>query len=205
LLTELGKLGAPIVPVTLNHVLKGKADISEAIYEHSSGTKIIPSSLSIKELTKFNTKKLPEIARRLKKDYDFVIFDSAAGFGEEVKRRMLLGTFVLSAGYYDAYYTKAQKVRQLIKRDFIEAFNQVDVILSPTSPTVPFKFGEKSDDPVQMYLSDIFTVPVNLAGLPAISIPVKGRADKLPVGFQLIGKHWHDSDLFGLGKYYERQ
>ncbi|MCK9187123.1 MAG: Asp-tRNA(Asn)/Glu-tRNA(Gln) amidotransferase subunit GatA [Candidatus Colwellbacteria bacterium] len=137
--------------------------------------------------------------------FDIYMKTRGAGFGEEVKRRMLLGTFVLSAGYYDAYYAKAQKVRQLIKRDFIEAFNQVDVILSPTSPTVPFKFGEKSDDPVQMYLSDIFTVPVNLAGLPAISIPVKGRVDKLPIGFQLIGKHWHDSDLFSLGKYYEGQ
>jgi aspartyl-tRNA(Asn)/glutamyl-tRNA(Gln) amidotransferase subunit A len=126
------------------------------------------------------------------------------GFGEEVKRRILMGTFILSAGYYDAYYAKAQKVRQLIRKDFIEAFKQVDVILSPTSPTVPFKFGEKADDPVQMYLSDIFTVPVNLAGLPAISIPAKGRDGKLPVGFQFIGKHWHDNDLFQLGKFYER-
>ncbi|MFA5053143.1 MAG: Asp-tRNA(Asn)/Glu-tRNA(Gln) amidotransferase subunit GatA [Parcubacteria group bacterium] len=126
------------------------------------------------------------------------------GFGDEVKRRILLGTFVLSSGYYDAYYAKAQKVRQLIKEDFVSSFSEVDVILSPTSPTLPFKLGEKTDDPIQMYLSDIFTLPVNLAGLPVISVPVRGRENKLPVGFQLIGKHWHDSDLFELGKFYER-
>ena len=125
------------------------------------------------------------------------------GFGDEVKRRIILGTFVLSAGYYDAYYTKAQKVRRLIQDDFIRAFREVDVIMSPVSPTLPFKFGEKTNDPIQMYLSDIFTMPVNLAGLPAISIPVKNRKNKLPVGFQLIGKHWHDSDLFEIGKFYE--
>ncbi len=125
------------------------------------------------------------------------------GFGAEVKRRALLGAFVLSAGYYDAYYTKAQKVRQLIRQDFTNAFNEVDVILAPASPTLPFKIGEKSDDPVAMYMSDIFTVPVNLAGIPAMTIPVKGREGKLPVGFQLMGKHWHDTDLFQLGKCYE--
>ena len=135
---------------------------------------------------------------------DIYLSTRGEGFGEEVKRRILMGTFVLSAGYYDAYYAKAQKVRQLIRKDFIDAFNDVDVILAPTSPTVPFKFGEKTDDPMTMYLSDIFTVPVNLAGIPAISIPVRGRGDKLPVGFQLIGKHWRDNDLFELGKYYER-
>jgi len=127
------------------------------------------------------------------------------GFGEEVKRRISLGTFVLSAGYYDAYYAKAQKVRQLIQDDFTKAFAEVDVLLSPVSPTVPFKLGEKANDPIKMYLSDILTIPVNLAGLPAISIPTKGREGKLPVGFQLIGKRWHDSDLFGLGKFYERE
>jgi aspartyl-tRNA(Asn)/glutamyl-tRNA(Gln) amidotransferase subunit A len=135
---------------------------------------------------------------------DIYLSTRGEGFGEEVKRRILMGTFVLSAGYYDAYYAKAQKVRQLIRKDFIDAFNDVDVILAPTSPTVPFKFGEKTDDPMTMYLSDIFTVPVNLAGIPAISIPVRGRGDKLPVGFQLMGKHWRDNDLFELGKYYER-
>ena len=127
-----------------------------------------------------------------------------AGFGDEVKRRILMGTFVLSAGHYDAYYAKAQKVRQLIKEDFTKAFAEADVILSPVSPTVPFKIGEKTDDPIQMYLSDIFTIPVNLAGLPAISMPVKNREGKLPVGLQLIGQRFHDSDLFALGKFYEQ-
>lgn len=135
---------------------------------------------------------------------DIYLSTRGNGFGEEVSRRILMGTFVLSSGYYDAYYAKAQKVRQLIRTDFDNVFNEVDMILAPTSPTLPFKFGEKTEDPVAMYLSDIFTVPVNLSGLPAISIPVRGREGKLPVGFQLIGKRWHDSDLFEMGKYYER-
>lgn len=132
-------------------------------------------------------------------------------FGEEAKRRILLGTFVLSAGYYDAYYAKAQKVRSLIAQDFDEAFNPptggVDVILSPTTPTLAFKLNEKTEDPLKMYLSDIFTIPANLAGLPAISIPVKrygvGSGD-LPVGFQLIGKRFHERDILGVGRLYER-
>ena len=128
------------------------------------------------------------------------------GFGPEVKRRIILGTFVLSSGYYDAYYAKAQKVRNLIKEDFDKAFdssaNGVDVILTPVSPTTAFKIGEKTDDPLQMYLSDIFTIPVNLAGLPAISIPAK-PISSLPVGFQLIGKHFHEKDILEIGKLYE--
>jgi aspartyl-tRNA(Asn)/glutamyl-tRNA(Gln) amidotransferase subunit A len=132
--------------------------------------------------------------------------DREVGFGSEAKRRILLGTFVLSSGYYDAYYAKAQKVRSLIKNDFDEAFKEVDVILTPVTPTTPFKFGEKVDDPLAMYLSDIFTIPVNLAGLPAISIPVRQRnkeTEKLPVGFQLIGRHWREADILGIGQYYE--
>ena len=131
------------------------------------------------------------------------------GFGAEVKRRIILGTFVLSSGYYDAYYAKAQKVRSLIKNDFDEAFKDVDVILTPVSPTRAFKFGEKTSDPLSMYLSDIFTIPANLAGVPAISIPVKSYSvghprKELPVGFQLIGKHFREADILGLGQYYER-
>jgi aspartyl-tRNA(Asn)/glutamyl-tRNA(Gln) amidotransferase subunit A len=125
------------------------------------------------------------------------------GFGPETKRRIILGTFVLSSGYYDAYYGKAQAVRNLISADFDNAFKDVDVILTPVSPTRAFKIGEKSDDPLAMYLSDIFTIPVNLAGLPGISIPVKG-IQGLPIGFQLIGKHWHEADILGLGRLYER-
>ena len=125
------------------------------------------------------------------------------GFGAEVKRRIVLGTFVLSSGYYDAYYAKAQKVRALMKQDFAEAFKEVDVILAPVTPTKAFKIGEKTNDPLSMYLSDIFTIPVNMAGLPAVSIPVKGEKG-LPGGFQLIGRHWREADILGLGQYYER-
>lgn len=125
------------------------------------------------------------------------------GFGKEVQRRIMLGTFVLSAGYYDAYYSKAQKVRRLIKDDFDRAFEKVDVILTPVAPTPAFKIGEKSGDPLSMYLSDIFTIPVNLAGLPAISIPVDKRQGNLPIGFQLIGKHFREADILGIGQYYE--
>ena len=135
---------------------------------------------------------------------DLYYRDRGAGFGPEPKRRIILGTFVLSAGYYDAYYAKAQKVRALIKKDFNEAFKSVDVILTPVAPTPAFKIGEKTDDPLQMYLSDIFTIPVNLAGLPGISIPVNGREGKLPIGFQLIGKPWREADILGLGAFYER-
>ena len=124
------------------------------------------------------------------------------GFGPESTRRILLGTFALSSGYYDAYYLKAQKVRTLIKQDFDEAFKTVDVIFTPTSPTVPFKLGERADDPLSMYLADIFTVPANLAGLPAISIPVKSDRG-LPVGFQLMGKPYHEHEILRVGEEYE--
>src|SRR3989344_565200 len=126
------------------------------------------------------------------------------GFGPESKHRIILGTFVLSSGYYDAYYNKAQRVRALIKQDFDEAFKDVDVVLTPVTPTLPFKIGEKTMDPLQMYLSDIFTVPANLAGIPGISIPVKGRVGKLPVGFQLMAPRWREADILGIGMYYER-
>jgi aspartyl-tRNA(Asn)/glutamyl-tRNA(Gln) amidotransferase subunit A len=126
-------------------------------------------------------------------------------FGKETKRRIILGTFVLSSGYYDAYYRKAQEIRTLIKKDFDIAFQDVDVILTPVSPNVAFKFGEKKD-PIAMYLSDIFTIPVNLAGLPAISIPAKNYhlTKELPVGFQLIGKYFKEKDILGIGKFYEK-
>ncbi|MCL5017330.1 MAG: Asp-tRNA(Asn)/Glu-tRNA(Gln) amidotransferase subunit GatA [Patescibacteria group bacterium] len=126
-----------------------------------------------------------------------------SGFGAESKRRILLGTFVLSSGYYDAYYAKAQKARALIRKDFDEAFKEVDVILTPVTPTPAFKIGEKSDDPLAMYLSDIFTIPVNLAGVPAVSIPVKNNSG-LPIGFQLIGKHFREADILGIGQFYEK-
>jgi aspartyl-tRNA(Asn)/glutamyl-tRNA(Gln) amidotransferase subunit A len=133
------------------------------------------------------------------------------GFGDEVKRRILLGTFVLSSGYYDAYYLKAQKVRKLITNDFEYAFDKkndgVDVILAPVVPTKAFKIGEKISDPIAMYLSDIFTIPANFAGLPAVSLPVKKYplGKELPVGFQIIGKPFHEKDIMNLGMWYERE
>ncbi len=120
------------------------------------------------------------------------------GFGNEVKRRILIGAYVLSSGYYDAYYLKAQKVRQLIKNDFDKVFNDVDAILTPSTPSAAFKIGEKKDDPVSMYLNDIFTVPVNLAGLPAISVPVGYDKNNLPLGLQLIGKPFDEQTILNL-------
>jgi aspartyl-tRNA(Asn)/glutamyl-tRNA(Gln) amidotransferase subunit A len=119
----------------------------------------------------------------------------AAGFGPEVRRRVLMGTYVLSAGYYDAYYLKAQKVRTLIARDFTEAFTDVDVLLTPTAPSAAFGLGEKTDDLLSMYLNDVFTVTVNLAGLPGISVPAGLSAEGLPLGLQLIGRPFEEEVL----------
>jgi len=119
----------------------------------------------------------------------------AAGFGDEVKRRIMLGTYALSSGYYDAYYLKAQKVRTLVRQDFLDAFEQVDMLLTPVAPTPAFKFGEKMDDPLQMYLSDIFTIPVNLAGTCGISQPCGFSSEGLPIGLQLIGKPFAEAEI----------
>ncbi len=118
------------------------------------------------------------------------------GFGAEVKRRIMLGTYVLSSGYYDAYYRKAQKVRRLIKEDFDKAFSQVDLILTPTTPSVAFKLGEKSNDPLQMYLSDIYTTSANLAGIPGLNIPVGNNREGLPIGMQILAKHFDENKIF---------
>jgi aspartyl-tRNA(Asn)/glutamyl-tRNA(Gln) amidotransferase subunit A len=123
----------------------------------------------------------------------------AAGFGAEVKRRILIGTYVLSAGFYDAYYTQAQKVRTLISRDFAEAFKQCDVILAPTTPTAAFALGEKSGDPLEMYLNDVFSVPASLAGLPAMSVPAGLNAHGLPLGLQIIGKAFDEQGVLNAG------
>ncbi len=128
----------------------------------------------------------------------------AQGFGAEVKRRIMLGTYALSSGYYDAYYKKAQQVRTLIKTDFEKAFNSVDMIVTPTSPTAAFKSGEKTEDPLQMYLSDIFTISVNLAGIPAISIPCGFTSSNLPIGLQIIGKHFDEESILKAAYAYEQ-
>ncbi len=128
----------------------------------------------------------------------------SAGFGDEVKRRIMIGTYVLSAGYYDAYYLQAQKVRTLIKRDFDAAFEKCDTILTPTAPSAAFAAGSKSDDPIAMYLNDVFCVPASLAGLPAMSVPAGLNADGLPLGLQLIGKALDEEGLFNAGYALER-
>ena len=127
----------------------------------------------------------------------------AEGFGPEVKRRIMLGTYALSSGYYEAYYVKAQKVRTLIKQDFDKAFEQVDVIVGPTSPTVAFPLGARTDDPYQMYLADVFTIPANMAGIPGMSLPC-GFADGLPIGLQVLGKAFDEATMLGVAHAYEQ-
>jgi aspartyl-tRNA(Asn)/glutamyl-tRNA(Gln) amidotransferase subunit A len=128
----------------------------------------------------------------------------AQGFGEEVKRRIMIGTYVLSHGYYDAYYLQAQKIRRLIAQDFTEAFKQCDIIMGPTAPSTAFKFGEKSNDPVQMYLSDIYTIAVNLAGLPGMSIPCGFGANNMPVGLQIIGNYFAEARMLNVAHQYQQ-
>ena len=127
----------------------------------------------------------------------------AQGFGAEVKRRIMIGTYVLSHGYYDAYYLQAQKIRRLIAQDFVEAFKQCDVIMGPTSPTTAFNLGEKGDDPVQMYLSDIYTIAVNLAGLPGMSIPAGFGTNNMPVGLQIIGNYFTETQMLNVAHQYQ--
>ncbi len=133
---------------------------------------------------------------------DMIVGSRGKGFGKEVQRRIILGTFVLSSGYYDAYYLKAQKARTLIQRDFADIFTKCDVIVTPTTPSTPFKFGEKTQDPLSMYLADLATIPVNLAGLPAMSIPC-GFAEGLPVGVQLIGKPFDEASILQFAHQYQ--
>ncbi|HEU5339030.1 MAG TPA: Asp-tRNA(Asn)/Glu-tRNA(Gln) amidotransferase subunit GatA, partial [Sulfuricaulis sp.] len=128
----------------------------------------------------------------------------AEGFGPEVKRRIMIGTYALSAGYYDAYYLKAQQLRRLIAEDFRKAFESCDVIMGPTSPSTAFKIGEKTDDPVAMYLTDIYTVPINLAGLPGMSVPAGFDARGLPIGLQLIGKYFDEARLLNVAHRYQQ-
>src|SRR5205823_9612861 len=126
------------------------------------------------------------------------------GFGAEVKRRIMLGTYVLSAGYYDAYYLKAQQVRTLVRRDYDEAFQSVDAVAMPTSPTPAFKIGERMEDPLQLYLVDVFTVSANLAGLPAVSVPCGLTSERLPIGLQMTGRPFDEATLLRIADAYER-
>ncbi|MBI2641633.1 Asp-tRNA(Asn)/Glu-tRNA(Gln) amidotransferase subunit GatA [Candidatus Roizmanbacteria bacterium] len=126
-------------------------------------------------------------------------------FGAEAKRRIMLGTFALSAGYYDAYYKKATKMRTLIRKDFAEAFKKVDFLIGPVNPTPPFKIGEKTHDPLTAYLEDVFTAPINLAGIPSLALPAGFTKNKLPIGFQIIGKHFDEAKLLNIGYQYEQE
>ncbi len=136
--------------------------------------------------------------------HDIYVNSRTEGFGEEVKRRIMLGTYVLSSGYYDAYYKKAQKVRTIIKNGFMEAFEKYDVLLTPTSPTVAFDIGSKINDPLEMYMADLLTVSINIAGVPAISIPCGKDKDGMPIGMQIIGKHFDEETLYRAAYTYEQ-
>ena len=135
---------------------------------------------------------------------DLYMRSRGEGFGEEVKRRILMGTYVLSAGYYDTYYLKAQKLRRLIKQDFMNAFDEVDIILSPTTPSTAFKLGEKATDPLSMYLADIYTIAINLAGIPGLSIPA-GFLNGLPMGLQLLGNYFSEAKLLNIAHRYQQE
>ena len=135
---------------------------------------------------------------------DLFFRSRSEGFGDEVKRRIMLGTYALSTGYYDAYYLKAQKARTLIIRDFEDAWEKVDVIASATSPETAFRIGEKTDDPLKMYLSDILTIPCNIAGLPGISVPCGFSSEKLPIGLQIMGKPFDEQTVLNVAYAYEQ-
>ncbi len=181
---ELKNAGAEIVPLSLPHTpyaiptyyVIATAEASSNLARYDGVRYGLRSS---------EGKTLSEMYRRTRD----------AGFGAEVKRRIMLGTYVLSAGYYDAYYLKAQRVRSLLARDFDEAFAKVDVIVTPTTPTPAFKLGEKADDPLAMYLADIFTVTADLVGIPGISLPCGKSRGGLPIGMQILGKHFDEATL----------
>lgn len=164
---------------------------------------IISSAEASSNLARFDGIRYGHRSKNADNAVDIYFKSRSEGFGAEVKRRIMLGTYVLSAGYYDAYYKKALKVRKLIKDNFEGIFKNYDAIISPTVPSTAFKFGEKSKNPLEMYLSDIYTVPVNIAGVPAISVPC-GFANKLPVGLQIIGDYFKEDTLFNLAYSYEQ-
>ncbi len=190
----LEKIGCKIEEVSLPH----------SKYSVSAYYIIAPSEIS-SNLARFDGIRYGLSDKEADSILEVYMNSRSAGFGQEPKRRILLGTYALSSGYYDAYYLKAQKIRSLIKKDFDEAFKKVDVIVGPTSPTTAFKIGEKSSDPLSMYLSDVYTVPVNLAGLPGISIPYgNGAISNMPVGFQIIGKQFDEETILRVAHQLEK-
>ena len=193
---QLEELGAELVEISLPHT-----DYALASYY------IIAPAEASANLARFDGVRYGVRVKDGKDVLDVYSRTREAGFGNEVKRRILLGTFTLSSGYYDAYYLRAQKVRTLIRKDFQEAFEKCDVIATPTSPTAAFKLGEKMADPLQMYLADVFTIAVNMAGLCGLSLPcgwVEEEGKKLPVGLQLIGKAFDETTLLQVGHVYEQ-
>jgi aspartyl-tRNA(Asn)/glutamyl-tRNA(Gln) amidotransferase subunit A len=188
----LGRNGAQIIDVGLPHT-----EYAVAVYY------IIATAEASSNLARYDGMKygLRVQGKDLMETY---LKSRREGFGPEVKRRIMLGTYALSAGYYDAYYLKAQKVRALIKRDFEEAFKKCDVIVTPTSPTTAFRIGEKMNDPLTMYLSDIFTISVNLAGLPGLSLPCGFDSDGMPIGMQIIGKYFDEAAILRVAHAYEQ-
>ncbi len=187
------ELGAEIVDVELPH-----AGHAIAVYY------IIATAEASSNLARFDGVRYGFRAENVPELRQMYRTSREEGFGAEVKRRIMLGTYVLSAGYYDAYYRKAQQVRTLIKKDFLTAFKSCDAIITPTAPTPAFALGEKVDDPLAMYLNDIYTVTANLAGVPGISVPCGLSSARLPIGFQLLGPYWSESTLFRLAHGYEQ-
>jgi aspartyl-tRNA(Asn)/glutamyl-tRNA(Gln) amidotransferase subunit A len=184
-------LGAEIVDVELPHAKYGIA-----VYY------IIATAEASSNLARFDGVRYGFRAEEAHELREMYFKTREEGFGPEVKRRIMLGTYVLSSGYYDAYYAKAQKVRTLLRRDYANAFEKCDVILTPTSPSVAFRIGERTDDPLAMYLSDIYTVSANLAGVPGVSVPC-GLSGGLPIGLQLIGNYWSEARLLNLASRFE--
>ena len=184
---------------------KIKEEIGKVIkFYKSQGAEIVDISLPNTEyaIATYYIIQPAEVSSNLAR-YDGIRYGNGREtFGDEAKRRIMLGTFTLSVGYYDAYYKKAMRVRTLILKDFEEAFKKVDAIIAPVSPTMPWKLGEKVNDPLAMYLSDVFAAPVNLAGIPGLSVPI-GFIDGLPVGMQILGPHFSEDLLFRIGHNYE--
>jgi aspartyl-tRNA(Asn)/glutamyl-tRNA(Gln) amidotransferase subunit A len=193
----LEKEGAVIQVISLPHT-----EYAVATY-YIVATAEASSNLARFDGVEYGLRSLP-LSQRKSGIVDMYEETRARGFGDEAKRRIMLGAYVLSAGYYDAYYLKAQKVRTLIKNDFERAFADCDVILSPTAPTTAFKIGEKTQDPIAMYLSDIFTIPANLAGIPSISVPCGFDAQRLPIGFQLMAAPFAEEKLLSCAYAYEQ-
>jgi aspartyl-tRNA(Asn)/glutamyl-tRNA(Gln) amidotransferase subunit A len=189
---KLAGLGCEIVPVSLPHT------------EYAIPTYyIVATAEASSNLARYDGVRYGFRSPKARTLSDMYRLSRDGGFGMEVKRRIMLGTYALSAGYYDAYYLKAQKVRTLLTRDFDEAFKKVDVIAAPTAPTPAFKLGEKVDDPLAMYLADIYTVTANLAGIPGISVPCGEDREKLPIGLQLFGRHFDEATLLRVAGAYE--